>query len=193
MPGAPRGANPCRAAAAHPGTRAGGPAGERAPSSAAPARPESPLPAAAQLSSPRVGASNPCAPPPQPRVHRQAPSPISAPEGRGGKGGGAELPGWRVSPGGGASLAGAQESGWGHPCLERYQGPAAPTLPPPHRHPSVRPGLRRTGGLSCQPQGAESAAAPTRACPQLMFCSYRVPFSAECYAVSGVAPSQLEG
>lgn len=89
--------------------------------------------------------------------------------------------------------ASAQESGWGHPCLERYQGPAATTLPPPHRHPSVRPGLRRTGGLSCQPQGAGSAAASTQACPQLMFCSNRVPFSAECYAVSGVAPGQLEG
>lgn len=108
VPGAPRRASPCRAAAAHPGTRAGGPAGKRAPPPAAPAGPESPLPAAAQLSSPRVGASNPCAPPPQPRVHRQAPSPISAPEGRGGRRRGAEQPGWRVSPGGGASLAGAR-------------------------------------------------------------------------------------
>ena len=89
--------------------------------------------------------------------------------------------------------ASAQESDWGHPCLERYQGPAATTLPPPHRHPSVRQALRRSGGLSCQPQGAGGTAAPTRACPQLTYCSYWVPFSAGCYAASGVAPGQLEG
>ena len=57
--------------------------------------------------------------------------------------------------------ASAQESGWGHPCLERCQGPAATTLPPPHRHPSARQGLRREGGLSCQPQGAGSCSSHT--------------------------------
>ena len=38
----------------------------------------------------------------------------------------------------------------------------------------------------------QEAAAPTQACPQLMFCSYWVPFLVECYAVSSAAPGQLE-